>query len=123
MQVTHPEEENCAFFHAINSNGNGMGTMFSLLPLAATHGQSIIWHLLPFLKWMLAPIVEPDQIKEIIKLFQPETVLKQNNLLWDAENNCVQQEQNNMIGETLQDYPVYNLTLQKSRPPMVVTTT
>jgi len=32
MQVMHPEEENCAFFHAISSNQNGVGTMFSLLP-------------------------------------------------------------------------------------------
>jgi len=67
MQVTHPEEENCAFFHAIDSNRNSMGTMFSLLPLAAIHSCSIVRNLLPFLKWMLAPIVAQDQIMEIIK--------------------------------------------------------
>jgi len=37
MQVTHPEEENCAFFHAIDSNCNRRGTLFSLLPSAAQH--------------------------------------------------------------------------------------
>jgi len=48
MQVTHSEEENYAIFHAIDSNRNGMGTMFYLLPSAATHGQSIIQNLLLF---------------------------------------------------------------------------
>jgi len=53
---------------------------------------------------MLAPIVEPDQIAMIVKQLQPETVTKQNHLLWDVENNCIQQEENHMIGKALQDY-------------------
>jgi len=111
MQVTHPEEENYAIFHAIDSNRNGMGTTFYLLPSAATHGQSIIQNLLPFLKWMLALTVEPDQIAKIVKQFQPEAVTKQNHLLWDME-----------ISKAQQDYPAYNLTAQTSKPPTVVTT-
>jgi len=77
MQVTHPEEENYAFFHVINSNQNGRGTLFSLLPSAAPHGQSIIWNLLPFLKWMLTLIAEADQIAVMAKQFQAETITKQ----------------------------------------------
>jgi len=67
--------------------------MFSLLPSVATHGQSVVQNLLPFLKWLLAPIVEPNQIAAMVKQFQPETVVKQNHLLWDMDNNCIQQEE------------------------------
>jgi len=123
MQVTHPEEENCTFFHTIDSNQNGTGTMFSLLPSAATHRQSIIQNLLSFLKWMLAPITEPDQIAMITTQFKPKIVATQNHLLWDVDNNCVQQEENHMISKVLQDYPIYNLTSQASWPPTVITTT
>jgi len=123
MQVTHPEEENCAFFHTIDSNQNGTGTMFSLLPSAATHRQSIIQNLLSFLKWMLAPIAEPDQIAMITTQFKPKIVATQNHLLWDVDNNCVQQEENHMIGNVLQGYPIYNLTSQASQQLMVITTT
>jgi len=122
MQVTHLEEESCAFFHVIDSNQNRQGTLFSLLPSVAPHGQSIIRNLLPFLKWMLTPIAETDQIIKMVKQFHPKTITNQNHLLWDADNNCIQQAANNMIAKALQDYPVYNLTSLATRPPTVVTT-
>jgi len=122
MQVTHPKQENCAFFHSINSNWNGRGTIFSLLPSAAPHSRSIVCNLLPFLKWMLSLIAPSHQINKMIKQFKLETVTNQNHLQWDPENNCIHQAANNMIGKVLQDYMVYNLTTQASRPPSVVTT-
>jgi len=122
MQVTHPKQENCTFFHAIDSNRNRRGTLFSLLPSAAPHGRGIVRNLLPILRWMLNPIAVANQINEMAKQFKPEMVTNQNHQQWDPDNNCVHQAANNMIGKALQDYPVYNLTTQASCPPSVVTT-
>jgi len=72
---------------------------------------------------MLNPIAAASQINKMAKQFKPEMVTNQNHLQWDPDNNCIHQAASNMIGKALQDYPVYNLTLQTSRPPMVVTTT
>jgi len=58
---------------------------------------------------------------EMVKQFHTDTISNQNHLLWDADNNCIQQVANNMISKALQDYLVYNLTSQATRPPMVVT--
>jgi len=42
MQLTHPEQEECSFFHAIDQNRNGNRITVEMLQNIAQHGHTMV---------------------------------------------------------------------------------
>jgi len=74
MQLAHPEQEECSFFHAINQHQTGGGITIAMLPNAAPHGCNAVWHLLPFTRWILKLTLSPIQAQTVTITFHPETI-------------------------------------------------
>jgi len=63
MQLVHPAQEECSFFHVTNWNRNGNSITIAMLPNIAQHGSTVVRHLLPFTKWILEPTLGHSQAK------------------------------------------------------------
>jgi len=95
--------------------------MVALLPNIAQHGSTAVRHLLLFTKWILEPTLRPIQARKVELAFMAETITKQTALQWDLSNNCVLQADNTLIGQALNDFPLYNLTTTTQLPTTVMT--
>jgi len=122
MQLAHPEQEECSFFHAIDQNRNGNGITVAMLPNIAQHGRTAVRHLLPFTKWILEPTLGPIQARKVEIAFMAKTITRQMALQWDLTNNCVLQADSTLIGRALNNFPLYSLTTN-THPPTTVTPT
>jgi len=111
MQLVHPNQQECSFFHAMDHNRNGSSIMIAMLPNIAQHGCTTVYHLLPFTKWILKPILSHSQAKKVATAFTVETSTRQMTWQWDPANNCVLQVDSTLIGRALNDFPLYILTM------------
>jgi len=88
MQLTHLDQEECSFFHAIDHNHNGNGIMVAMLPNIAQHRSTAgVWHLLPFTKWILEPTLGHIQACKVETAFMAKTITQQTAWQWDLANN------------------------------------
>jgi len=74
MQLAHPDQEECSFFHAIDKHRTGQGVTVAMLLNVAQHGCNAVCHLFPFTKWILELTLGPDQAKKITPAFTEETI-------------------------------------------------
>jgi len=99
----------------------GGGITIAMLPNTAPHRCNAVCHLLPFTKWILKSTLGPIQAQMVTIAFNPETITWQVTWQWDPINNYVFQAECNLIGCTLNDFPIYNLTTEM-QPPTTITT-
>jgi len=121
MQLTHLDQEECSFFHAVDHNHNSNGIMVAMLPNIAQHRSTTVWHLLPFTKWILKPTLRHIQAHKVETAFMVKTITWQMAWQWDSANNCMLQADSTLIGRALNDFPPYNLTTTTQLPTMVTT--
>jgi len=121
MQLAHPNQEECSFFHTINCNRNGSGIMIAMLPNIAQHGSTVVCHLLLFTKWILKPTLGHSQAKKVETAFTAETIIQQTTWQLDLASNCVLQADSTLIRRALNDFPLYNLTTTSQLPTTVTT--
>jgi len=57
-------QEECSFFHALDCNRNGSRITVTMLPNVALQGRTAVRHLLPFMKWILDPMLRQTQAKK-----------------------------------------------------------
>jgi len=121
MQVAHPTNENCAFFQAIDNYSSGQGVVFTMLPSAATFGRNAVLGLLPFTRWLLEPVYGKRQSYHLDLAFHPEAIQDMAAATWDERQNCVQQQQGDLLGCALKDLEIYDLrTPTVAQPPATV---
>jgi len=77
MQLAHLDQEECSFFHAINCNRKSNGIMVAMLPNIAQHGSTVVWHLLPFTKWILEPTLGHIQACKVETAFTAKIITRQ----------------------------------------------
>jgi len=93
-----------------------------MLPNIAQHGSTTVRHLLLFTKWILEPTLGPTQAHKVEIAFTAKTITWwQMTLQWDPTHNCMLQADSTLIGRALNDFPLYNLTMN-AHPPTTVTT-
>jgi len=106
-----PQTRRMLISHAINRNRTGQGITVAMLPNAAQHGCNAICHLFPFTKWILEPTLGLAQAQQVAIAFTEDTINQQAAWQWDLTNKCVLQAKSTLIGCTLNDFPIYNLTM------------
>jgi len=121
MQVTHPTNETCAFFQAIDNYSMGQGVTFTMLPSTATFGCNAILGLILFTWWLLELVYGKRQSYNLDVAFHPTALQEMASATWDENNNCIQQKEGDLLSRALKDLEIYDLRpKQDLTPPVTV---